>query len=163
MPGWSGRILRVDLSKKEATTEPTAPYESFIGGRGINVKVMYDEVVPEVAPFDPENRIIFGPGVLTGTPVPTASRTTITTLCPNGIIGSSGLGGYVGAEIRNAGYDNIIIHGKSDKPVYLYINDNDVEFRDAGNVWGKETLETQQLIKDETGDPDVKVDCIGPA
>ncbi|MFH0941968.1 MAG: aldehyde ferredoxin oxidoreductase N-terminal domain-containing protein [Chloroflexota bacterium] len=162
MSGWSGKILRVDLSKKAYSTVPTAPYTSFIGGRGINTKIVYDEVGPEVAPFDPENRLLFGPGVLTGTPAPTASRTTVTTLCPNGTIGSSGFGGYVGAEIRHAGYDNIIIQGKADKPVYLYLHDDIVEFRDAGQVWGKDTIETQPLIRKEIGDPDVQVACIGP-
>ena len=161
--GWSGQILRVDLSKKEYSTEATAPYTSFIGGRGINVKILYDEVDPGTAPFDPENRIIFGPGVLTGTQTPTASRMTITTLCPNGVIGHSGIGGFIGAEIRHAGYDNIIVQGKADSPVYLYIHDDGVEFRDAAQVRGKDTLETQQIIKEETGDPDVKVLCIGLA
>jgi aldehyde:ferredoxin oxidoreductase len=161
--GWSGRILRVDLSKKESSTVATAPYTSFIGGRGINVKIAFDEVDPKISPFDPENRLVFGPGVLTGTPAPTASRMTVTTLCPNGVIGSSGMGGFIGAEIRHASYDHIIIQGKSDNPVYLYIHDDVVEFRDASQVWGKETGETQQLIRREIGDPDVKVACIGPA
>jgi aldehyde:ferredoxin oxidoreductase len=116
-----------------------------------------------VAPFDPENRIIFGPGVLTGTPVPTASRTTVTTLCPGGTMVSPNLGEYIGTEIRHAGYDNIIIQGKADKPVYLYLHDDIVEFRDAGNVWGKKIIETQQLIKKEIGNPDAAVACIGPA
>jgi aldehyde:ferredoxin oxidoreductase len=161
--GWSGRILRVDLSKKESTTEAIAPYTSFIGGRGINTKIVFDEVDPKISPFDPANRLVFGPGVLTGTSVPTASRMTVTTLCPNGIIGSSGMGEFIGAEIRHAGYDHIIVQGKSDSPVYLYIHDDGVEFRDAAQVWGKETVETQQLLKREIGDPDVKVACIGPA
>jgi aldehyde:ferredoxin oxidoreductase len=161
--GWSGQILRVDLSKKESSTEPVAPYTSFVGGRGINVKILYDEVDPGISPFDPENRLVFGPGVLTGTSAPTASRTTVTTMGPNGIMGSPGIGGYIGAEIRLAGYDNIIIQGKSDNPVYLYIHDDVVEFRDAAQVWGKGTLETEQIIREETGDPNVQVISIGPA
>ena len=163
MSGWSGRILRVDLSKRSSTTEPTAPYTSFIGGRGINVKILFDEVGPEVAPFDPENRIIFGPGILTGTAAPTASRMKITTMCTNGLIGSGGVGESLGAEIRFAGYDNIIIQGKADKPVYLYINDDSVEFRDASQIWGKETDETRQIVKKEIGNPGVHVAAIGPA
>ena len=163
MSGWSGKILRVDLSKKVSTTEPTAPYTPFIGGRGINVKIMFDEVGPEVAPFDPENRIIFGPGVLTGTPAPTGSRMKITTMCTNGLIGSGGVGESLGAEIRFAGYDNIIVQGKLDKPGYIYINDDIVEFRDASHILGKETGETRQIIKDEIGDPGVQVASIGPA
>lgn len=161
--GWAGQILRVDLTRKEALKHPVDPYTSFIGGRGINVKIMFDEVGPEVAPFDPENRIILGPGALTGTPAPTASRMKITTMGPNGLIGSSGLGESIGAEIRHAGYDNVIIQGKADKPVYLYINDDTIEFRDASKVWGKDTRETQTLIREDIGDPDVHTLCIGPA
>lgn len=161
--GWSGRILRVDLSKKESTIEAIDPYTSFIGGRGINTKILYDEVGPDVGPFDPENRLIFGLGVLTGTPAPTSSRTAITTLCPNGTIGTSGFGGFVGAEIRQAGYDNIIIQGISDKPVYVYLHDDTVEFRDASKVWGKDTIEAPEIIRNEIGDPDVQVACIGSA
>lgn len=163
MSGWSGRILRVDLSGRTYSTEPTAPYTSFVGGRGISTKILFDEVGPDVKPFDPENRLIFGPGVLTGTPAPTSSRTTITTLLPNGTIGSSGFGGFIGAEIRHAGYDNIVVQGKADKPVYLYLHDDIVEFRDAAKVWGKDTVETPGLIRQEVGDPDVQVLCIGPA
>ncbi len=163
MSGWSGRILRVDLTRQEYSTVPTAPYESFIGGRGINVKILYDEVSPNVAPFAPENRLLFGPGVLTGTPVPTASRTTVTALCPGGTIGISGMGGALGAEIRHAGYDNIIVQGRADRPVYLYLHDDAVEFRDAAGVWGKDTTQAPQLIKAEVGDPDVKIAVIGLA
>lgn len=163
MSGWSGRILRVDLTAKAYLTGPTAPYESFIGGRGISTKIVFDEVCPGVAPLDPENRLIFGPGVLTGTPAPTASRMTLTALSPNGTIGASGLGGSVGAEIRHAGYDNIVIQGKSDKPVYIYLHDDIVEFRDAGKVWGRDTIESQQIIREEVCDPDAKIAIIGPA
>lgn len=163
MSGWSGKILRVDLSNKSVTVEPTAPYIPFVGGRGISIKIMFDEVGPEVAPFDPENRIIFGPGVLTGTPAPTASRMKITTMGSNGLIGSGGVGEGLGAEIRFAGYDQIIFQGKADKPTYVFINDDKVEFRDASALWGKETMETRKLIKEELDDNAVQVASIGPA
>ncbi|MFC1907960.1 aldehyde ferredoxin oxidoreductase family protein [Chloroflexota bacterium] len=160
--GWSGQILRIDLSKKESTAEDTEPYtRSFIGGRGVNVKVVYDEVGPKVSPFDAENRLCFGPGVLAGTLAPSCARMKVTTMSPNGFIANSGMGGYIAAAIRHAGYDNIVIQGKSDKPVYLYINDDSVEIRDASHIWGKETWETQQTIKNELGDS-VETMCIGP-
>ncbi|MFC1950647.1 aldehyde ferredoxin oxidoreductase family protein [Chloroflexota bacterium] len=160
--GWTGQILRVDLSKKESTTEDTEPYaRSFIGGRGINVKVIYDEVGPKVSPYDPENRLCFGPGPLGGTLAPGSSRTTVTTMSPRGLIVSSSKGGHIGAAIRHAGYDNIIIQGQSDKPVYLYINDDSVEVKDASHIWGKDTWEAQQMIKSELGDS-VEIMCIGP-
>ncbi|MFC1950415.1 aldehyde ferredoxin oxidoreductase family protein [Chloroflexota bacterium] len=151
--GWSGQILRVDLSKRESVTEDTEPYtRSFIGGRGINVKIVYDEVDPEVLPYDPENRLCFGPGVLGGTLAPSCSRMKVTSMSPKGLIANSGIGGSIGAAIRHAGYDNIIIQGKSDKPVYLYINDDSVEVRDASHIWGKDTWEAQQIIKGELGE-----------
>ncbi|MFC1950124.1 aldehyde ferredoxin oxidoreductase family protein [Chloroflexota bacterium] len=151
--GWTGQILRVDLSKKESTIEDTEPYtRSFIGGKGINVKVIYDEVGPKVLPYDPENRLCFGPGVLAGTLSPSSSRMKVTTMSPNGLIASAGMGGYIAAEIRHAGYDNIIIQGKSDKPVYLYINDDSVEIKDASHIWGKDTWEAQQIIKGDLGE-----------
>ncbi|MFC1950439.1 aldehyde ferredoxin oxidoreductase family protein, partial [Chloroflexota bacterium] len=160
--GWTGQILRVDLSKKESITEDTEPYtRSFVGGRGINVKVIYDEVGPEVLPYDAENRLCFGPGPLGGTLAPGASRTYITTMSPRGLIAGAGIGGFIGAEIRHAGYDNIIVQGKSDKPVYIYINDDSVEIKDASHLWGKDTLEAQRMIKDEVGDS-VRMVCIGP-
>lgn len=160
--GWSGRILRVDLSKMQFTEEDTEPYtRSFIGGKGINVKIIYDEVDPKISPFDPANRLCFGPGVLAGTLAPSSSRTKVSSVSTNGLIASSGIGGFVGAEIRHAGYDNLIIQGKSDKPVYLYIHDGLVQFRDASNIWGKGTQETQRAIKEEVG-KSVVVMCIGP-
>jgi aldehyde:ferredoxin oxidoreductase len=161
--GWSGKILRVDLSNGRTWTEDTEPYTRlFIGGKGINVKMMYDEVGPKVGPFDPDNMICFGPGVLTGTLAPAHSRMKITSVSPNGLLQNSGIGGYIPAEIRKAGYDNITIQGKSDKPIYLYINNDKIEIRDATHIWGKDTQETQRAIKDEIGDW-VKVACIGPA
>ena len=137
--------------------------DKFIGGRGINVKLLFDELEPCVQPFDPENLIIFGPGALTGTPAPNASRMAVSTLLPYGHIASSNMGAFIGAEMRYAGINQLIIQGKSDKPVYLFIHDNGVEFIDAGTMWGRGTDETQETIKKELKDPDAQVMCIGPA
>jgi aldehyde:ferredoxin oxidoreductase len=123
---------------------------------------MYDEVGPEVGPFEPENRLCFGPGVLAGTLAPAHSRAKITSVSPNGLLQNSGIGGYIPAAIRKAGYDNVIIQGKSDKPVYLYIVDDRVEVRSAKHIWGKDTQATQRVIKEEVGG-EAKVACIGPA
>ncbi|MFC1913346.1 aldehyde ferredoxin oxidoreductase family protein [Chloroflexota bacterium] len=160
---YSGNILRVDLSKGKISKEPTAPYiADFIGGRGINVKILYDEVPPEVAPLDPASRLIFGVGPLCGTPVP-APRTEVTAKSPeNGFFGTSNFGGFFGPELKFAGYDNIVIYGKADKPVYLWIHNDEVEIRDAAHLWGKDTFETQDIIRSEV-DPDAKVACIGQA
>ncbi|MBW1713187.1 MAG: hypothetical protein JRJ59_08585 [Deltaproteobacteria bacterium] len=160
---WSGQILRIDLSNRKYWTEDTEPYKRlFIGGKGINVKIMYDEVGPEVGPFDEQNRLCLGPGVLAGTLAPTHSRMKITGVSPHGLMNNSGLGGYVPAAIRVAGYDNVIIQGKSEKPVYIFIDDSRVEFREAAPIWGLDTQTTQQAIKSELG-PSVKVCCVGPA
>jgi aldehyde:ferredoxin oxidoreductase len=161
--GWSGQILRVDLSNGQSQTEDTEPYtESFIGGKGINLKIIYDEVGPEIAAFDPANRLCFGPGVLTGTLAPAAGRMKVTSVSPHGRLASSGIGGFIGAEIRHAGYDNLVVQGRSEEPVYLHIHDDAVDLRDAAHIWGKGTQETQRLIKEEIGDS-VEIVCIGPA
>ena len=161
--GWAGEILRIDLSNRKSSTEPVEPYtRSFIGGRGISVKMLYDEVDPKLSPFDPANKLFFGPGVLTGTPTAGSSRLKITGLAAGGFLRHSGLGGHVPKEIKWAGYDIITIQGKLDKPGYLYIYNDSVEFKDASHIWGKDTYETQQTIKDELGQS-VEVMCIGPA
>jgi len=144
-------------------TEDTEPYaQPFIGGRGINARIVYDEVSPRVSPFDAENRLCFGPGLLTGTLAPCSGRMKVTSMSPNGLMANSGIGGFIGARIRHAGYDNIVVQGKSDKPVYLYIDDDSVEFRDATHIWGKDTQESQRAIKEEIGNS-AEIMCIGPA
>ena len=162
--GWAGKILRVDLTKRRATVEDVRPYvESFIGGRGINAKIIYDEINSEIEPFDPENRICIGPGVLAGTPAPCSSRSTITAISPRGLLDSSGIGGFIGAEIKFAGYDHIIVQGKSDQPVYIYITNDSVDIKDANHLWGKDPWQTQQLIREELGDRDIQSLSIGKA
>jgi len=160
--GWTGQILRVDLSNRVASTEPTEPYTRlFIGGRGISVKMLYDEVDPDISMFDPANKVFFAPGVLTGTPAAGSSRLKVTAMAAGGFLRHAGLGSHIPKEIKCAGYDLIIIQGKSDKPVYLYIHDDSVEFKDASHIWGHDVYETQQIIKDELGQS-VEVMCIGP-
>ncbi len=162
--GWTGRILRIDLSKRKATEESSSAYTPlFIGGRGVGVKLVFNEVGPETSPLDPGNRLVLSPGVLTGSSAPATARMKLTTVCPNGLLASSGIGGSVGFEIKQAGYDNVIIQGRLDEPFYLYINDDRIEFRDARHLWGKDTCQTEKAIKSAIGDPDVAVMSIGPA
>jgi len=160
---YGGTILRVDLSKGKISKEPTASYSAdFIGGRGINIRMLYDGSPPEVAPLDPASPLIFGIGPLCGTPVP-SSRVEVTAKSPEtGFLGSSNFGGVFGPELKYAGYDNIVFTGKADKPVYLWIYNDEVEIRDASHLWGQDTYKTQEIIRSEI-DPDVKVACIGPA
>jgi aldehyde:ferredoxin oxidoreductase len=161
--GWTGNILKIDLSNRKTSTVPTETYaRSFIGGRGISVKMMYDQVDPKLSVFDPGNDLFFGPGLLTGTPTAGSSRLKITALGAGGYLRHAGLGGDIANAIKWAGYDLITLQGKADKPSYLYIHNDKIEFRDAGHLWGRYTYETEQLIKDEIGKP-AAVLCIGPA
>ncbi|MDO8671539.1 MAG: aldehyde ferredoxin oxidoreductase N-terminal domain-containing protein [Dehalococcoidia bacterium] len=162
---YAGRILRVNLTDGRVSTESTAPYaERFIGGKGINAKLLFDGVEPETRPFDPDNLLVFGVGALVGTPFPGASRVDVMAKSPvTGAFGDSGMGGYLGAELKFAGYDNIVIDGKADRPVYLSIMDDRVEIRDAISMWGHDTYETPAMVRQELRDQSAKVVCIGPA
>lgn len=161
--GWSGTILRVDLSSDEVVREKTAPYaRKYLGGRGINHAILSREVPPSVHAYDPENLLIFGLGTLAGAFVPNPGRTQITfkSPYPSGC-GDSNTGGHWGPEVKYAGYDNIVIKGKAEKPVYLWIDDDRVEIRDAAHVWGKDRYEAEELIRQELGDEDIKIMSIG--
>jgi aldehyde:ferredoxin oxidoreductase len=165
MYGWAGKILRVDLSKGKIV-EQSLPKElarNFIGGRGINVRILLEETKPGTAAFDPENLLIFGTGPLTGTLAPGTGRFNVTTRSPQGFLGDTNCGGHWAPELKFAGYDHIVIVGKSKKPSYLAIQNNDVQLKSATHLWGKDTWETQKILKNELGDSDVQTVCIGPA
>jgi aldehyde:ferredoxin oxidoreductase len=140
--GWAGRILRIDLSTRRIWTEDTIErYKDYLGGTGIGYKVMWDEVPPGTRPYDPENRIIFGVGPLAGTGAPCSGRMAVTTLWPTcwpvPLVASGHMGGQFAAELKYAGYDAIVIQGKSEKPVWLMIADDKVEIHDARRIWGQ--------------------------
>jgi aldehyde:ferredoxin oxidoreductase len=159
--GWGGQILRVDLSNGRISKEPVESYTRyFIGGRGISMKMLFDEVDPKWSPYDPANKIFFCPGVLTGTPAAGSSRLKVTGIGAGGWVRAAGLGGNIPQAIKWAGYDLIVVQGKSDTPVYLYIHDDSVDIRDANHIWGKDTYETQLILKDELG-KSFEVLCIG--
>ena len=165
MYGWTGTILRVNLTTGVISKEPTNQENArnYIGARGLGTKLLYDEVDPKVDPLSPENKLIFAPGPLTGTFAPSSGRYNVVTKGPmTGAIAASNSGGSFGPELKFAGYDMVIIEGKASKPVYLWINDDQVEIRDAGKIWGKEVPDTTDMIRLET-DEDAKVACIGPA
>ena len=160
---YGGTILRINLSEGKISKEPTSAYSGdFLGGRGINTKILYDGVPPEVGPLDPASLLIFGVGPLGGTPVP-SGRVEITFKSPEtGFLGSTNFGGFFGPELKFAGYDHIVFTGKADKPVYLWIYNDEVEIRDAANIWGKDTYEAQEILRAE-GNPEARVACIGQA
>lgn len=162
MYGWKGTILKVDLGSGEIAKEelPSEWREKYIGCRGINDILLYREVGPNVDPFSPENIIVFGTGPLEGTPIG-MGRISIQTKHPKNFIGEGGAGGHWGAELKYAGYDCVVIKGKSQSPVYIYINDDVVEIRDASHLWGRDVREKSRILRNETGLP-VEVACIGP-
>lgn len=166
MNGWAGQRLRVNLSTGEITKEPLS-YEyrrKWIGGRGFNSEVIYNEMPPNIDPYDPEARVCFGIGPVSGSAAPSTGRVTVTAKSPlTGGFGDSNMGGHWGAEVKYAGYDQIIIQGRAPKPVYLWIDDDKVEIRDAGHIWGKYPREADQMIKEELGDEDIHIMLIGPA
>lgn len=165
MRGWAGKILRVDLNKGEIEKElvPESLARDFIGGRGWAARIMMEEMDFSADPLSPDNVLIFGTGPLTGTGAIGASRYTVSCKSPLTLaVASSNAGGYFPSELKYAGWDMIILKGKSSEPVYLYINDENVELRPAGEIWGKTTGETETLLKEELG-PAIKIACIGPA
>ncbi|MDZ4230669.1 MAG: aldehyde ferredoxin oxidoreductase family protein [Dehalococcoidales bacterium] len=170
MNGWTGKVLRVDLSRGECEEEELDLdlAEEYIGGRGLATRVFFDEVDPNIDPLSPENKLIFATGLLTGTGAPTGGRYMVVTKSPlTGTIHCSNAGGDFGAELKYAGYDMVIIEGKSSTPVYLSINNDDVQLKPAEHLWGKNTQDTEEAIKAETGDEwialDTHIACIGPA
>jgi aldehyde:ferredoxin oxidoreductase len=166
--GYVGKILRVDLTKGSITTEDL-PKEKilrqYVGATGLAVKILSDELPVNVKPLDPENRVIFMTAPMTGTFYPCASDMAAVTLNANTgyTVGDSHTHGFLGAYLKFAGYDGMIVQGASKKPVYLWICDDQVEIRDAAEFWGKDTHETEDLIKAKVGVHDVCVAAIGPS
>jgi aldehyde:ferredoxin oxidoreductase len=163
---WAGKILRVNLTAGTVKSEPlnTEWARSYIGSRGLGSKYLVSEVDPKVDPLAPENKIIWATGPLTGTMASTGGRYTVITKSPlTGAIACSNSGGYWGAELKMAGWDMVIFEGKSPKPVYLYINDDEAELRDAGHLWGQSVWKTEEVLKSSLQDPLVRVSSIGKA
>jgi aldehyde:ferredoxin oxidoreductase len=163
---WAGKILRVDLTAGTVKSEPLnmAWARAYIGSRGLASKYLVEEMDPKVDPLSPDNKIIWATGPLTGTMASTGGRyTVITKGALTGAIASSNSGGYWGAELKMAGWDMIIFEGKSPKPVYLYINDDVAELRDAGHLWGTTVWHTEEQLKKDHQDPLLRISSIGAA
>jgi len=160
---YAGTILKVDLTEGKVSREPTSSYaKDFLGGRGINIKLLCDNISPGVDPLGPGNVLIFGVGPLGGTSLSTG-RFEVTAKSPQtGYLGSSDCGGFFGGELKFAGYDHIVITGKAAKPVFIWIDNERVEIRDAASLWGKDTYDSQDLLRKELN-PEAKIACIGPA
>jgi benzoyl-CoA reductase subunit BamB len=162
----TGYNLEIDLTRGNVERVATDPKltELHLGGLGTNAKILWDRVPPEVEPFSPDNLLIFGTGLLVGTPAPGANRTIISTISPQTkLMAYSMMGGFFAPELKHAGYDKVIFRGKSPKLVYIWINNDKVEIRDASHLRGKGTVETAELIRQELKEPNAQVAAIGLA
>ncbi|HEX3010828.1 MAG TPA: aldehyde ferredoxin oxidoreductase family protein, partial [Syntrophomonadaceae bacterium] len=165
MFGWKGQILRVNLTKGVITKEALDPVKAkeFLGARGLGTYLYMKEVSPEAEALSDENNMIFVTGPLTGTMATSSDHYNVVTKGSlTGTITASNSGGDFGPELKFAGYDGIIFEGTAPKPVYLWINDSEVELRSAEHLWGKNVPATTDALKAET-DKEAKIACIGPA
>ena len=167
---WTGKVLRVDLSRGSWSIEALDLLLAvdFIGGRGLGARLLLSEVDPQVSPFSPQNKLILATGPLTGTGAPTGSGFCVVTKSPlTGAIACSTSGGYFGPELKFAGYDLIILEGKSPSPVCLSINDDEIQIIPATHLWGETTCRTEDIIRADFGDPwlarEIHIASIGPA
>ncbi len=164
--GCVGKIVRLNLTTKEITTEPLREdwVRDFVGGVGYSARLLYDEVPANADPLGPDNKLSFMTGPTIGTMIPSASRASICAKSPyTGSFFHSIFGGFWGPELKFAGYDGLVVEGMSEEPVYLWIDNDKVELRDARHLWGKKTLEAEEMIREEIGDDKIHIAVIGPA
>ncbi|MBA7559503.1 aldehyde ferredoxin oxidoreductase [Candidatus Atribacteria bacterium 1244-E10-H5-B2] len=164
--GYTGNILHLDLSSKKHWIENPAEnfYRTYWGGRALALYYMLNQMKPHTDPLSPDNLLIFAPSVITGVSAPAIPRYTVCAKSPlTGGQGEAEAGGWWGPELKKAGFDAIIIRGSSSTPVYLYIKDGKIEIKDATHLWGKDTGETQRIIKEELTDDKIRIAQIGPA
>ena len=163
--GFTGKILRINLSKEKTSIEPLEEifYRRYFGGRGLISYTLLNELAPKIDPLGPENKLIFACGPVTGAPVSGSGRNSVGAKSPlTGAYGEAEAGGYWGAELKRAGFDAIIVEGKASNPVYLRIQDNTVEIIEASHLWGLEIKKAQETLRKDLGDKTVKVAQIGP-
>ena len=164
--GETGYNLEIDLATGNIEKVETDPRmtELYLGGLGTNAKMIWDRVPADVKPFDPENMLIFSSGLLCGTPAPGANRTIVSAYSPQTeLLGYSMMGGFFAPELKYAGYDKLVLLNKSPNLVYIYINNDKVEIRDASHLKGKGAVETAEIIKKELNEPNAQVAAIGLA
>jgi len=163
--GYNGKVLFVDLSsgsiKEESLSEQI--YRDFIGGQGLGVRILYERMKPKVDPLGPDNMLGFLVGPLTGTGIHGARFQVVGKSPLTGGWGDANSGGSFAVALKAAGYDAVFFSGISPKPVYLFLNEGKAQLKDASNLWGKDTVETEESIRDELGDKKVKIACVGPA
>ncbi len=166
MLGYRGKMLNVNLTKESTTVEALDPLmiRKFIGGAGLGTRILYDMIHRDTDPLGPDNPLLYLTGPFTGTMVPTSGKSTFCARSPKtGLLGYSTVGGHLGADLKFAGYDGIIITGIAARPSYLLIENLDVEIRDSSHLWGKDTEETWETLKQETGHKNAGIARIGLA
>lgn len=164
MHGYIGKTLIIDLSSRKVTEKETSIEDCFeyIGGLGLNTKILLDEIDPSIEPLGEDNVLIFGAGPLVGTLAPTANRTDASAKSPlTGLLGTTNSGYSWGPELKFCGYDHLVIRGKAESPVYVFISENKVNILDASHLWGKNCWDTIKIIKDDFRDEQISVACIG--
>ena len=164
--GYKGKILRINLTDQTAKEEdlPLDVARDFIGGAGFGIKYLFDEVPAGADALGPDNKLIFASGPFSGTTIPCASRMAVTAKSPlTGAVGMALTGGHFPVELKFAGYDALIVEGKAEAPTYVWIKDGQVKFRSAKKLWGMKTTDTQQIIKNDLKDQNIRIACIGPA
>ena len=163
---FSGKVLRVNLTTGKIWVDEHDDdfYRKWIGGRGLIVYYLLKETPPKIDPYDEQNLLIFAPGILTGTVLPGTGRHAVGGKSPlTGALASGEAGGWWGAECKQAGFDAVVIQGKAEKPVYLWIKNGGAEIRDASHLWGLKTGDSQEEIRNELDDKKIRVAQIGPA
>ncbi len=161
---WTRKILRVDLSNGTCIAEALnmAWADEYLGQRGLATKYLVEEIDPKCDPLGPDNKLIMATGPLTGTMASTGGRYSVITKSPlTGLVACSNSGGFIGAEMKNAGWDMIIFEGKSPEPVYLYVENDTAELRSAADLWGKSVWEADEMLHKAHQDPQLRIACIG--
>jgi aldehyde:ferredoxin oxidoreductase len=160
------KLAIIDLTTGSVEEQIITPElrDKFLGGRGLDIYLLYTNLEPGVDPLGPDNVCLISAGLLVGTPASASARTHVMAKSPlTGFLGSTNMGGFFAPELRYAGYDHLMIKGAAKAPVYLWVQNGKIEIRDAAEVWGLDTFETQEAIRDELGDPEAKVMSIGVA
>jgi len=160
------KLLVIDLSSKSVHEEQIDPDQArdFIGGSGLTARLLYDKLSKSIDPLGPDNPLLYMTGPLVGTSMPAAGRCTVSARSPlTGFWGESNTGGFIGPELRFAGYDGLYITGRSAEPCWISIQDQDVKIHDAGDLWGQDTYQTQESIRGFLNDPKTRISCIGTA
>jgi len=160
------KIAYIDLTEGTVETKPIPVKlrKLFLGGRGLDAYLMYNHIKPGVEALGPDNVLFVSAGVLVGTLASASARTHVAAKSPlTGYFGSTNMGGFFSPELRFAGFDHLVIKGKAKKPSYLWIHNGEIEIRDASKIWGKGVRDTQEALREEMGDHDIKAMVIGLA